>query len=61
MKCEIDETGLMIVSAETPLEAFALRTWAGAASIPVTDESRNESQYWRGSRLTVVGNLTNTK
>lgn len=27
MRAEIDESGLLRIIAETPLEAFALRTW----------------------------------
>lgn len=60
MKCEIDDTGLMRVSAETPLEAWALRCWVDAASVLVEDQTRREAMYWRGSKLLVATNQGKT-
>lgn len=38
MKVEIDQYGAMQISAETPLESYALAHWARDHSVHVTDD-----------------------
>lgn len=53
MKAEIDEKGQMTITAETPIEAYALRQWAQEAFIDLTDRARvaGEIGVWRSSSL----------
>lgn len=53
MKAEIDEKGQMTITAETPIEAYALRQWCREAFMDLLDGTRldGETCVWRGSAL----------
>ena len=51
MKADLDENGVMRITPETPMEAFALKHWANAAWVMMDDIVRMEQGHWRGSML----------
>lgn len=53
MKVEMGETGMLTLSAETSVEAFALKKWCEAALVAQEDVMRGEACHWRGSMLMV--------
>ncbi|ENZ79606.1 MULTISPECIES: hypothetical protein [Ralstonia] len=53
MKVELTEGGQMQVSAETPLEAYALSHWTRSALIEPPAQLGGEHCLWRGSALIV--------
>lgn len=53
MKVEINENGQMTVSAETPLEAYALSHWSRNALVEPAAQLSGENCVWRGSALLV--------
>jgi hypothetical protein len=53
VKADISETGMLTVSAETPLEAYALRQWIKANSTRPTDPF--EPSMWQVRDLLVKG------
>lgn len=53
MKAIMDAAGVITLSPESSIEAFALRRWVDAAIIPVNDVMRCESHHWRSTYLIV--------
>lgn len=53
MLAEIDAAGVLTVSAETPLEQFALRTWWELSATVLPGTLENEREFIRGSRVIV--------
>lgn len=53
MKATMNEDGMITISAESSLEAYALRKWTESAQINIVDVARAETGYWRDSKLMV--------
>lgn len=58
MKAEMSKHGIITLSPETSLEAYALELWAQRASIKANDLERCENRYWLGSRIVVSTDIT---
>lgn len=58
MKAEMSKHGIITLSPETSLEAYALKLWAEQASIRADDLQRCENRYWLGSRIVVSNEFT---
>lgn len=54
MKVEIDENGVMTITSETPIEAFALRNWSEKAEVRFEDLKRMEEVFIRGGKFITV-------
>lgn len=54
MMAHLDEKGVMWITPSTPTEAYALSHWVKEALVRVDDLTRNESQWFRGSKMVVV-------
>lgn len=57
MIANMDENGVITLQAETSVEAYALRQWAGQALVMQEDVKRLEQCHWRGSKLIVIGEV----
>jgi len=55
MKAELNESGVLTVTPETPTEAYAMKQWINYNYIAMRDEQRMENGCWRGSSLIVKG------
>lgn len=53
MKATIDETGMLHVVPESPLEEYALAKWGQDNYVTFTDPARIEAGYFRGSNMLV--------
>lgn len=54
MKATMDANGVITISAESSLEAFALRKWADMAAIQTNDAARMLNHHWDPRLLMVV-------
>ena len=54
MKVNIDENGIMTVTSETPMEAFALKSWGDKAEIRFQDLKRMGEVFIRGGKFVTV-------
>lgn len=57
MKAEIDSHGVVTLTAESSVEAYALRQWVVESLVMQDDVKRAEKCHWRGSRLLVSTNM----
>lgn len=53
MKSTMDSQGVITLSAENSLEAFALQRWVEMAIIRVDDKMRCENHHWRSTYLVI--------
>lgn len=53
MKATLTEHGVLIVRAESSLEAYALRRWSGEASLNANDLLYCEVSFIRGSKILI--------
>lgn len=53
MKATMDANGVITISAESSLEAFALRHWMDKATIPTDDQLRCIKSHWHTGWLKV--------
>lgn len=53
----MDANGVITLSPESSVEAFALRHWTDIALVQQEDPKRREQCHWRGSRLIVSANI----
>lgn len=61
MRAEMNAQGVITLSPETSVEAYALSKWVAHAAVMVSDIQRAEGMYWRGSMLFVQGSVPETK
>lgn len=66
MKAELNAAGMMRITAETEMEAFALSRWIGEAGIifdplATCECARKESMAWKGSRILVDSGYRNAQ
>ena len=56
MKVNIDENGIMTVTSETPMEAFALKAWGleATAEFKFKDSRQIKETFIRGSKFVTV-------
>lgn len=54
MKAAMDENGVITLSAESSVEAYALDRWSREAYIRLESATLAESYFYRGSRLLVI-------
>lgn len=55
MRAEMNENGCITISAESPLEAFALRRYAESGFVNRPDATLKEGCFLRGSHIIIDG------
>lgn len=60
MKAEMNSHGVITLTPENSLEAYALRQWHASANVKHRDDQRQENEHWRGSRLKVTFDMEPT-
>lgn len=58
MKATLNEHGVLIVRAESAIEAYALRHWCGDATLHINDLYNCEFSFIRGSKILIVTDST---
>lgn len=59
MKAHLTANGLLVISAESPTEAYALRKWDQEAFIAMNDIPRMETHFVKGSHIQVIAEVPN--
>lgn len=59
MKVQLTANGLLVISAESPTEAYALRQWDREAFVLVNDVQRMETHFVKGSHIQIIAEVPN--
>lgn len=59
MKAHLTANGLLVISAESPTEAYALRKWGQEAMNTTADKARIESHFVAGSYIQIIAEVPN--
>lgn len=59
MKAHLTANGLLVISAESPTEAYALRKWDQEAFIAMDDKARMETHFVKGSHIQIIAEVPN--
>lgn len=59
MKATLTANGLLVISAESPTEAYALRKWDQEAFIAMDDKARMETRFVKGSHIQIIAEVPN--
>ena len=54
MRVSIDESGVMTVTSETPIEAFALRSWGDQSAVRFEEQSDQPEVFIRSGKFVTV-------
>lgn len=59
MKAHLTANGLLIISAESPTEAYALRKWDQEAWLAMDNKARMETHVVKGSYIQIIAEVPN--